>query len=82
MSVRSTAQARADESILAPTTVDYVFFLVHEPEMDINKNEVSDTKWVSKADLEAFFQDPSELVLPPVWRHMLTVAVALTCTNR
>jgi isopentenyl-diphosphate delta-isomerase len=40
--------------------VDYVMFLTHDPKMDINPNEVSATRWVSKADLEAFFQDPGE----------------------
>lgn len=29
-----------------------------DPKYEVNPNEVSDTKWVSKADLEAFFQDP------------------------
>ena len=38
--------------------VDYIFFLTLDPKYEVNPNEVSDTKWVSKADLEAFFQDP------------------------
>lgn len=40
--------------------VDYVMFLTHDPKMDINPNEVSATRWVSKADLEEFFQDPGQ----------------------
>lgn len=43
--------------------VDYILFLTHDPKVDVNPNEVSDTKWVSKADLEAFFRDPGPLPL-------------------
>lgn len=60
----SHADANADEPgkltgrLLRFRPVDYIFFLTLDPKYEINPNEVSDTKWVSKADLEAFFQDP------------------------
>lgn len=47
--------------------VDYILFLAHDPKFVANPNEVSDTKWVSKADLQAFFQDTSKpSLLPPL----------------
>lgn len=45
-------------------TVDYILFLAHDPTINVSPNEVSDTKWVSKADLEAFFQDPGSSSFP------------------
>ena len=43
-----------------PFAVDYILFLTHDPKFVANPNEVSDTKWVSKADLQAFFADTSK----------------------
>ena len=43
---------------LGALTVDYILFLSHSPSIEVNPNEVSDTKWVSKEELEAFFKDP------------------------
>ncbi|EGU11365.1 Isopentenyl-diphosphate Delta-isomerase [Rhodotorula toruloides ATCC 204091] len=45
-------------------TIDYIFFLRLDLKTDINPNEVSDVKWVSKADLEEFFKDPTSTFTP------------------
>lgn len=46
--------------------VDYILFLTLDPTMDPSPNEVSDVKWVSKQELEAFFAEPcSFLSLTP-----------------
>lgn len=55
--------APSDE-IWAEHEIDYIFFLTLDPKYEVNPNEVSDTKWVSKADLEAFFQDPASTFTP------------------
>ncbi|BGP25640.1 isopentenyl-diphosphate delta-isomerase [Rhodotorula toruloides] len=55
--------APSDE-IWAEHEIDYIFFLTLDPKTDINPNEVSDVKWVSKADLEEFFKDPSSTFTP------------------
>jgi len=36
-----------------------VLFTTADVDLDINLNEVSDTKWVDKAELEALFADTS-----------------------
>ena len=43
----------------ARAAVDYILFLTLDPKFEVNPNEVSGTKWLSKAELDAFFQDPS-----------------------
>jgi hypothetical protein len=43
------------------TLVDYILFLTLDPTLDPSPNEVSETKWVSKAELEGFFSDSCEL---------------------
>ncbi|ORY64763.1 putative isopentenyl-diphosphate delta-isomerase [Leucosporidium creatinivorum] len=55
--------APSDE-IWAEHEIDYILFLAHEPKINISPNEVSDTKWVSKVDLEAFFKDPESTFTP------------------
>ena len=49
----------------ARAAVDYILFLTLDPKFEVNPNEVSGTKWLSKAELDAFFRDPSaSLSLP------------------
>lgn len=43
---------------LTKLAVDYILFLTLDPEIEPNLNEVSDIKWVSKVELQAFFLDP------------------------
>ncbi|KAL7339061.1 isopentenyl-diphosphate delta-isomerase [Rhodotorula toruloides] len=52
------------DKIWAEHEIDYIFFLTLDPKTNINPNEVSDVKWVSKADLEEFFKDPSSTFTP------------------
>ncbi|BGP09171.1 isopentenyl-diphosphate delta-isomerase idi1 [Rhodotorula toruloides] len=52
------------DKIWAEHEIDYIFFLTLDPKTNINPNEVSDVKWVSKADLEKFFKDPSSTFTP------------------
>ena len=42
-------------------TVDYIMFCSLDVDLEINPNEVSDARYVSKAELEAMFADPSKL---------------------
>ena len=44
--------------------VDYILFLTLDPSLNINPNEVSATRWVSKQDLEEFFKDPESTFTP------------------
>lgn len=46
-------------------TVDYILFLTLDPSLAPSPNEVSDTKWVSKAELEEFFSDSCKFFLFP-----------------
>ncbi|BGO97396.1 isopentenyl-diphosphate delta-isomerase idi1 [Rhodotorula toruloides] len=52
------------DKIWAEHEIDYIFFLRLDLKTDINPNEVSDVKWVSKADLEEFFKDPTSTFTP------------------
>ncbi|SGZ25861.1 BQ5605_C024g09785 [Microbotryum silenes-dioicae] len=45
-------------------TVDYILFLALDATVEANPNEVSDTKWVSKADLQDLFKDPESTFTP------------------
>ncbi|GAA5887671.1 hypothetical protein JCM16303_003721 [Sporobolomyces ruberrimus] len=47
--------AKSDE-IWAEHEIDYILFLTLSPECQINPNEVSATRWVSKQELVEFFQ--------------------------
>ena len=40
--------------------VDYIMFTALDVTLNINPNEVSDAKYVSKGELEAMFADESE----------------------
>ncbi|SCV70412.1 BQ2448_1806 [Microbotryum intermedium] len=55
--------APSDE-IWAEHEIDYILFLALDPMFEANPNEVSDTKWVSKADLQDFFKDPASTFTP------------------
>ncbi|GAA6062598.1 hypothetical protein JCM10212_004893 [Sporobolomyces blumeae] len=55
--------AKSDE-IWAEHEIDYILFLTLDPKFEINPNEVSATKWVSKQDLEEFFRDPESTFTP------------------
>ncbi|BGP17458.1 hypothetical protein JCM10213_003259 [Rhodosporidiobolus nylandii] len=55
--------APSDE-IWAEHEIDYIFFLTLDPKLDLNLNEVSATKWVSKDELEEFFKDPESTFTP------------------
>ena len=43
-----------------PLSVDYILFCTLDVDLDINNNEVSDARYVSKIELEAMFADDSE----------------------
>lgn len=53
------------------STVDYVVFATANVTLEENPNEVSATKYVSKDELEALFQDECEFS-PQQQRHGLT----------
>ncbi|KAH8915590.1 isopentenyl-diphosphate delta-isomerase [Atractiella rhizophila] len=44
--------------------IDYVMFIVADVPLEPSPNEVSDTKYVSKDELEAFFKDPQNSFTP------------------
>ncbi|GAA99548.1 uncharacterized protein L969DRAFT_47516 [Mixia osmundae IAM 14324] len=44
--------------------IDYVVFATADVELEVNPNEVADTRWVSKAELEDFFKDSSVTFTP------------------
>ena len=44
----------------ALTSVDYILFCSLDVDLELNMNEVSDAKYISKAELEAMFQDECE----------------------
>lgn len=46
--------------LLTETQVDYILFSTLNVDLDLNPNEVSDAKYVSKSELEAMFTDPCE----------------------
>lgn len=52
------------DSVWAEHEIDYILFLALDPKFEVNPNEVSDTKWVSKEDLEAFFRDETSEFTP------------------
>lgn len=39
--------------------VDYILFIKADVDLDVNPNEVRDTRYVSQEDLKAMFQDRS-----------------------
>lgn len=45
--------------VLTTVLVDYILFMKADVDLDINPNEVRDSKWVSQEDLKAMFQDKS-----------------------
>ncbi|BGP49493.1 isopentenyl-diphosphate delta-isomerase idi1 [Rhodotorula kratochvilovae] len=52
------------DQIWAEHEIDYILFLTLDPKFEVNPNEVSGTKWLSKAELNEFFQDPSSTFTP------------------
>lgn len=42
-----------------PPTVDYILFLVADVTVTPNPNEIRDHKYISKAELQSMFEDPS-----------------------
>jgi isopentenyldiphosphate isomerase len=42
------------------TIVDYILFATLDVDLELNPNEVSDARYVSKDELEAMFSDSSE----------------------
>lgn len=51
--------ACAENADWRPSAVDYILFIKADVDLDINKNEVQDTKYVSPDQLKAFFNDPT-----------------------
>jgi isopentenyl-diphosphate Delta-isomerase len=45
--------------MLTGETVDYILFIQAEVDLEINPNEVRDSKYVSAAELKSMFQDSS-----------------------
>jgi isopentenyl-diphosphate Delta-isomerase len=43
----------------APLLVDYILFVKAKVDLDVNPNEVQDTKYVTADDLKALFDDPT-----------------------
>ena len=60
---RTRHDARAgrdcDAMLTARHAVDYILFLKADVDVDINRNEVQATRFVSQTDLKAMFADPS-----------------------
>ncbi|KAL8290492.1 hypothetical protein RQP46_002750 [Phenoliferia psychrophenolica] len=52
------------DAVWAEHEIDYILFLTLDPALDPSPNEVSDTRWVSKAELEAFFADSTNAFTP------------------
>lgn len=52
------------DQIWAEHEIDYILFLTLDPDFKPNENEVSDTKWVSKSELQDFFRDSSVTFTP------------------
>ena len=46
--------------LMSLVAVDYILFITADATVDGNPNEVSDTCWVSKSELQAMFEDKSE----------------------
>jgi isopentenyl-diphosphate delta-isomerase len=68
--------------------VDYILFTALDVTLDINVNEIGDHRYVSKAELEAMFEDPNVKMTPwfklicrdllyPWWDEMLAKSRAL-----
>lgn len=58
---------RATTDLTPPSVtplVDYILFLALDPKLDPSPNEVSDTKWVSKSELQEFFRDSCRFPVP------------------
>ena len=47
-----------------PSTVDYILFLVADVTVTPNPNEIRDYKYISKAELQSMFEDPSTSFFP------------------
>ena len=45
--------------VIFPRTVDYILFLVADVTVTPNLNEIRDYKYISKAELQSMFDDPS-----------------------
>jgi isopentenyldiphosphate isomerase len=55
----------ANKGIAIPTsTVDYIFFIKADVDLEINPNEVRDSKYVTADELRAMFVDPSIKMTP------------------
>ncbi|CEQ42814.1 SPOSA6832_04690, partial [Sporobolomyces salmonicolor] len=63
-SLRERPQSLTERVDVGVKSVDYILFLTLDPKFEINQNEVSATKWVSKAELEEFFRDPASTFTP------------------
>lgn len=70
------------------TAVDYILFTALDVTLDINPNEIGDSRYVSKDELEAMFVDPNVKMTPwfklicrdllyPWWDEMLAKSRAL-----
>ncbi|EAU93097.1 isopentenyl-diphosphate Delta-isomerase [Coprinopsis cinerea okayama7 len=44
--------------------IDYILFLTADVDVTINPNEIRDHKWVSKEELRAMFEDPTQSFTP------------------
>lgn len=62
MKVRCCIQGRVERERLTEMNciaVDYILFLTADVTVTPNANEIRDYKYVSKAELQAMFEDPS-----------------------
>lgn len=44
---------------LIPRSVDYIMFIKTDVDVEVNPNEVRDTRWVNAEELQTMFQDPA-----------------------
>lgn len=51
------------DGLLFWVTVDYIFIIRADVDLDVNPNEVRDCKWVTPDELRAMFNDTSKCFL-------------------
>lgn len=58
--------------IIVNFAVDYILFLTADVTVVPNTNEIRDYKYVSKEELQAMFEDPSDTFLSNCMKRWLT----------
>lgn len=53
------AEKEGADLLTAICTVDYILFTVADVDLEVNENEVRDTRYVTAEELKAMFEDPA-----------------------